>query len=147
MKLSTAFLLGLSATASKVTADSPSRAYTEPYRPQFHFSPEKNWMNDPNGLLYDDGVYHLYFQYSPGGNTWGSMSWGHATSEDLLHWTEQPVALEARGYPDEITEMFFSGSAVVDERNTTGFGDQGKVPWVAMYTSYVSAHDMRILFN
>ncbi|CAG8907741.1 unnamed protein product [Penicillium egyptiacum] len=134
MKLSTAFLLGVS--ASKAAAESPSKAYTEPYRPQFHFSPEKNWMNDPNGLLYDDGVYHLYFQYNPGGDTWGAMSWGHATSKDLVHWTEQPVALEARGFPDNITEMFFSGTAIADERNTSGFGRQGKVPWVAMYTSY-----------
>lgn len=135
MKPSTAFLLGLS--VCKAAAVSLERAYKEPYRPQFHFSPEKNWMNDPNGLLYDDGVYHLYFQYNPGGNTWGAMSWGHATSEDLLHWTEEPVALEARGYPDNITEMFFSGSAVVDKSNTSGFGDNGTVPWVAMYTSYV----------
>jgi fructan beta-fructosidase len=141
MKLSTAFLLGVS--ASKSAAESPSKAYTEPYRPQFHFSPEKNWMNDPNGLLYDDGVYHLYFQYNPGGDTWGAMSWGHATSKDLLHWTEQPVALEARGFPDNITEMFFSGTAIADERNTSGFGRQGKVPWVAMYTSYVSARDLK----
>ncbi|OQE21563.1 hypothetical protein PENFLA_c014G02432 [Penicillium flavigenum] len=134
MKLSIAFLLGV--TALKVAADSPSKAYTEAYRPQIHFSPEKNWMNDPNGLLYDDGVYHLYFQYNPGGDTWGAMSWGHATSKDLLHWTEQPIALEARGFPDNITEMFFSGTAIVDERNTSGFGSQGKVPWIAMYTSY-----------
>ncbi|KAJ6185953.1 hypothetical protein N7519_007254 [Penicillium mononematosum] len=134
MKLSTAFLLGV--TTLTVAADSPSKAYTEPYRPQLHFSPEKNWMNDPNGLLYNNGVYHLYFQYNPGGDTWGAMSWGHATSNDLLHWTEQPIALEARGFPDNITEMFFSGTAIVDERNTSGFGRQGKVPWIAMYTSY-----------
>ncbi|KAJ5967924.1 hypothetical protein N7501_004172 [Penicillium viridicatum] len=134
MKLGTAFFLG--ALAFGVSADRPSKAYTEPYRPQFHFSAEKNWLNDPNGLVYDDGVYHLFFQYNPGGDTWGAMSWGHATSKDLLHWTEQPVALEARGFPNNITEMFFSGTAIVDEKNTSGFGRQGKAPWVAMYTSY-----------
>lgn len=131
-------VLGMSASA----AARPSRpsAYTEPYRPQFHFSPEKNWMNDPNGLVYDakEGVYHLYFQYNPGGTTWGAMSWGHATSKDLMHWTEHPVALRAKGFPDNITEMFFSGTVVIDERNTSGFGRNGKTPWVAMYTSYVS---------
>lgn len=137
MKLRTALPLGL--LASKVAADN----YTERYRPQFHFSPEKNWMNDPNGLLYDDGVYHLYFQYNPGGNTWGAMSWGHASSEDLLHWTEQPIALEARGFPDNITEMFFSGTAIVDKNNTSGFGHEGEAPWIAMYTSYVSAGDVK----
>ncbi|KAL5000431.1 glycosyl hydrolase [Aspergillus recurvatus] len=129
-------LLGMSATQA---ADArPSKAYTELYRPQYHFSPKENWMNDPNGLVYDDddGVYHLYFQYNPGGPTWGAMSWGHATSRDLMHWAEHPVALRARGFPDNITEMFFSGTVVIDEHNTSGFGRKGKVPWVAMYTSY-----------
>src|SRR3954449_12780222 len=84
--------------------------YTEPHRPQYHFSPNKNWMNDPSGLLYHDGTYHLFFQYNPGGVEWGNMSWGHATSEDLTHWEEQPVALLARGYPNDVTEMFFTGS-------------------------------------
>ncbi|KAL2786925.1 glycosyl hydrolase [Aspergillus keveii] len=93
-------------------------------------------MNDPNGLVYHDGVYHLYYQYNPGGTTWGAMSWGHATSRDLTQWTEQPVALQARGFPDNITEMYFSGTVVVDEKNTSGFGKRGKVPLVAMYTSY-----------
>ncbi|KAL6232700.1 hypothetical protein BDW75DRAFT_247043 [Aspergillus navahoensis] len=129
-----AFLLGM--LSSHVTAGEPSKPYTEPYRPQYHFSPRKNWANDPNGLVYDDGVYHLYFQYNPGGTTWGAMSWGHATSRDLNHWTEHPVALRAKGFPDNITEMFFSGTVVIDERNTSGFGSNGKVPWVAMYTSY-----------
>jgi hypothetical protein len=89
--------------------------------------------------VYEDGVYHLYYQYNPGGDTWGAMSWGHATSRDLAHWTEHPVALQARGFPGNITEMFFSGTVVVDERNTSGFGRRGKAPWIAMYTSYVSA--------
>ncbi|THZ29391.1 concanavalin A-like lectin/glucanase [Aureobasidium pullulans] len=123
-----AFMLGLSQLAS-------AQSYNEPYRPQFHFSPKKGWMNDPNGLLYYNGVYHMYYQYNPGGNTWGNISWGHATSRDLTKWEEQPVALLARGYGKNVTEMFFSGSAVADTQNTSGFGKKGKVPFVAMYTS------------
>ena len=115
-----------------------AQVYTEPYRPQYHFTPAHGWMNDPNGLLFHDGVYHMYFQYNPGGDTWGNISWGHATSRDLTRWTEQPVALLARGYPNNVTEMFFSGSAVVDTNNTSGFGKPGQTPFVAMYTSYVS---------
>ncbi|KFA80736.1 hypothetical protein S40288_10028 [Stachybotrys chartarum IBT 40288] len=113
-----------------------AQTYNELYRPQYHFTPATNWMNDPNGLLYHNGVYHLYYQYNPGGNTWGAMSWGHATSTDLTRWEHRPVALLARGYPGTITEMFFSGSAIADTENTSGFGRNGVVPFVAMYTSY-----------
>ncbi|KAL2837490.1 glycosyl hydrolase family protein [Aspergillus pseudoustus] len=113
-----------------------AQTYNELYRPHYHFTPAQNWMNDPNGLLYHNGVYHLYYQYNPGGTTWGAMSWGHATSDDLTHWEHQPVALLARGYPDSISEMYFSGSAVADTDNTSGFGTNGTVPFVAMYTSY-----------
>jgi beta-fructofuranosidase/levanase len=127
-------LLGLGAFQA-VSAEKPS--HTELYRPQYHFTPPKNWMNDPNGLLYHEGIYHLFYQYNPGGTTWGAMSWGHATSRDLTHWEQQPIALLARGYPHNITEMFFSGSAVADVGNTSGFGHNGKTPLVAMYTSYV----------
>ncbi|KAL2834120.1 glycosyl hydrolase family protein [Aspergillus pseudoustus] len=116
-----------------------AQTYNELYRPQYHFTPAKNWMNDPNGLLYHNGVYHIYYQYNPGGDTWGAMSWGHATSEDLTYWEHQPVALLARGYPGEITEMFFSGAAVADTDNTSGFGTNGTIPFVAMYTSYYPA--------
>ncbi|MDX2550483.1 GH32 C-terminal domain-containing protein [Streptomyces stelliscabiei] len=104
--------------------------YSETYRPQFHFTPEKNWMNDPNGLVYYKGEYHLFYQYNPNGNSWGDMSWGHAVSTDLMHWTELPLALS---HDDE--EMVFSGSAVVDEDNTTGFGTKKNPPMVAVYTS------------
>ncbi|WP_461085533.1 GH32 C-terminal domain-containing protein [Streptomyces deserti] len=105
--------------------------YTETYRPQFHFTPEKNWMNDPNGLVYYKGEYHLFYQYNPNGNSWGDMSWGHAVSRDLVHWKELPLALS---YDDK--EMVFSGSAVVDWNNTTGFGTKSNPPMVAVYTSY-----------
>ncbi|KAJ8117184.1 hypothetical protein OPT61_g1562 [Boeremia exigua] len=112
------------------------QSFTELYRPQYHFTPAKNWMNDPNGLMFHNGVYHMYYQYNPGGDTWGAMSWGHATSLDLTHWEHQPVALLARGFPDNVTEMFFSGSVVADTENTSGFGNDTEVPLVAVYTSY-----------
>lgn len=104
---------------------------TEPHRPQFHFSPKKYWMNDPNGMVYYNGVYHLFFQYYPGGIKWGPMHWGHATSKDLIHWEEQPIAL----YPDSLGYIF-SGSVVVDVNNTSGFGKDGKTPLVAIFTHH-----------
>src|SRR5512133_3463451 len=81
--------------------------YTERYRPQYHFSPEAHWMNDPNGLVYYGGEYHLFYQYYPDSNVWGPMHWGHAVSPDMIHWKHLPVALfaDSRGY-------IFSGSAV-----------------------------------
>lgn len=105
--------------------------YHEPYRPQLHFSPKQMWMNDPNGMVYYEGVYHLFFQYHPQGMTWGPMHWGHAVSKDLVHWDEQPIAL----YPDSLG-MIFSGSVIVDVENTSGFGTEGKAPLVALYTSH-----------
>ena len=111
-----------------VAADTPP--YSETYRPQFHFTPEKNWMNDPNGLVYYKGEYHLFYQYNPNGNSWGDMSWGHAVSQDLVHWEELPLAIS---HDDE--EMVFSGSAVVDRDNTTGFGTKKNPAMVAIYTS------------
>ena len=99
------------------------------YRPNFHFTPKANWMNDPNGMFYLNGTYHLYFQYYPDGNVWGPMHWGHATSKDLITWEEQPIAL----YPDDLG-LIFSGSAVVDKNNTSGFGKDGTAPVIAMFT-------------
>lgn len=107
--------------------------YREPYRPQFHFSPPTQWMNDPNGLFYYEGEYHLFYQYYPGGNTWGPMHWGHAVSTDLVHWQHLPVAL----YPDSLGYIF-SGSAVVDVNNTSGLGKNHQPPLIAVYTY----HDM-----
>jgi fructan beta-fructosidase len=107
------------------------KEHTEQHRPQIHFSPNEHWVNDPNGMVYFNGTYHLFFQYFPGGTTWGPMHWGHATSKDLMHWKELPVAL----FPDSLGYIF-SGSAVVDYNNTTGFGKNGKAPLVAIFTSH-----------
>lgn len=109
------------------TAKAPAKPYmNEQYRPQFHFSPKEHWMNDPNGMVYLNGTYHLFFQHYPKGTVWGPMHWGHATSPDMLHWTEQPIAL----YPDSLGAIF-SGSAVIDKNNTAGFG---KDAMVAIFT-------------
>ena len=101
----------------------------ERYRPQLHFSAKRNWINDPNGLIYWDGEYHLFFQYNPFGDQWGHMSWGHAVSTDLVHWTELPVAI-----PEDERASIFSGSVVVDFHNSSGFGDGKTPPLVAIYT-------------
>jgi levanase/fructan beta-fructosidase len=100
-------------------------------RPLLHFTPERNWMNDPNGLIYYKGKYHLFYQHNPLANVWGNMSWGHAVSEDLITWNEQAVAISS----DE-THAIFSGSAVVDYFNTTGFGSLENPPMVAIYTAH-----------
>lgn len=92
--------------------------YDELHRPQFHFTARENWINDPNGLVYQDGVWHLFFQHNIEAPTWGKMWWGHAVSDDLLHWQQQKHAL----YPDELGTMF-SGSAVIDHEDTAGFGE------------------------
>lgn len=105
--------------------------YQEPFRPQIHFSPKENWMNDPNGMVFYDGTYHLFFQYYPDSTVWGPMHWGHAISRDLLHWNQLPIAL----YPDSLGYIF-SGSAVVDSNNTSGFGKHGKIPLVAIFTQH-----------
>jgi fructan beta-fructosidase len=101
----------------------------EPLRPQIHFSPALHWMNDPNGLVYFEGEYHLFFQYNPQGEIWGHMSWGHAVSPDLVHWHELPLAI-----PEDERYMIFSGSIVVDTNNTSGFAQHGEPVLVAIYT-------------
>ena len=111
-------------------------AQTEQYRPQYHFSPKEHWTNDPNGLVFFEGEYHLFFQYNPFGDKWGHMSWGHAVTQDLVHWTQLPVAL-----PEENGVMIFTGSTVVDTHNTSGFCQGSKPCLVAVYTGYTPEHD------
>ena len=101
--------------------------YNEKYRPSYHFTPQYGWMNDPNGMVYLDGVYHLFFQYNPYGARWGNMHWGHAISKDLVNWQYQPTAIA----PDKLGAIF-SGSAVIDHDNTAGFG---KGAMIAIFTS------------
>ncbi len=103
----------------------------EQYRPLFHFSPKAHWINDPNGMVYYKGTYHLFYQYYPDATVWGPMHWGHTTSKDMVHWQEQPIAL----YPDSLGYIF-SGSAVVDANNTSGFGKNGQTPLVAIFTHH-----------
>jgi fructan beta-fructosidase len=107
--------------------------YQEKYRPRFHFSPAANWCNDPNGLVYNIGVYHLFYQHNPFSNVWGHMTWAHAISSDLIHWKHLPIAI-----PEEKDTMIFSGSCVVDKKNTSGFAKKpGQVPMVAIYTAHI----------
>jgi sucrose-6-phosphate hydrolase SacC (GH32 family) len=104
--------------------------YQETYRPQFHFTAQKNWLNDPNGLMYYKGEYHLFFQHNPSGVNWGNMTWGHAVSPDMVHWTQLDHAIE----PDELGTIF-SGSGVVDWNNTAGFQTGEEAAMVCIYTS------------
>lgn len=136
MKQMTRRLGALAAVALMAcTAAPPPSATAEPqpdaeqWRPAVHYTPETNWMNDPNGLVYHNGQYHLFYQYNPEGSQWGNMSWGHATSTDLTHWTEQGVAI-----PHTEDYEVFSGSAVVDHANTSGLGTAESPPMVALWT-------------
>lgn len=101
------------------------------YRPKVHFTPPVNWTNDPNGMVYVNGKYHLFYQNYPLAPVWGPMHWGHAVTEDLLHWEHKPIAM----YPDELG-FIFSGSCVFDKDNVSGFGTKENPPLIAMYTSH-----------
>lgn len=117
-------------------------SYDQSLRPQYHYTPAENWMNDPNGMVYYEGEYHLFYQYNPDGDQFGNMSWGHAVSEDLVHWEEQEVALT----PDE-HGMIFSGSIMADEENKSGLfpGEEGGL--IAFYTSAGNVQDQRIAYS
>lgn len=134
------FLLLLAACNSTALKQeqTTTELFKEKYRPQFHFSPPTKWMNDPNGMVFYEGEYHLFYQHYPDSNVWGPMHWGHAVSEDMVHWTHLPIAL----YPDELGYIF-SGSAVIDWENRSGLGEEGDIPMVAIYTY----HDTTGEFN
>ena len=110
----------------------------EAFRPRYHYTPIRNFMNDPNGLVYHDGEYHAFHQYNPEGNRWGHMSWNHAVSADMVHWKHLSVALK-----EEDGVMIFSGSAVVDTEDTSGFGKPGQPAMVAVYTGHRVADEMQ----
>lgn len=109
----------------------PRERVHEKHRPQFHFTPKANWMNDPNGMFYHKGKYHLFYQYYPDSTVWGPMHWGHAESVDLVHWQHLPIAL----YPDSLG-LIFSGGAVVDKQNTSKLGTMDNPPIVATFTHH-----------
>ncbi|HLG40952.1 MAG TPA: glycoside hydrolase family 32 protein [Chitinophagaceae bacterium] len=127
--LTAGILFSIFSCKNKTATAKIEQSYNEAHRPQYHFSPPENWMNDPNGLVYYDGEYHLFYQHYPGGNTWGPMHWGHAISNDLINWQHFPVAL----FPDTLGYIF-SGSAVIDWKNTSGFGKNGNPAMIAIYT-------------
>ena len=111
----------------------------ETYRPIYHFTPPYGWMNDPNGMVYHNGTYHLFYQYNPYGTKWGNMHWGHAISKNLYKWEHLPVAL----FPDKLGTIF-SGSAIIDQNNTAGFG---KDALIAIYTSAGKSQTQSIAYS
>ena len=113
------------------TSDHPAAGAEPSARPVLHFTPEKNWINDPNGLIWLDGEYHLFYQHNPLGDQWGHMSWGHAVSKDLLAWEHLAIAI-----PEADGVMAFSGTSVFDRNNTSGFAADGRQALVAVYTGH-----------
>ncbi|MBE2181496.1 MAG: glycoside hydrolase family 32 protein [Chthoniobacterales bacterium] len=128
--------------ASAICVFAQDAAYQERFRPQFHFTPERNWMNDPNGMVFWDGEYHLFYQYNPFGDKWGHMSWAHAVSRDLVRWEHLPLAL-----PEDGDIMIFSGSAVVDTKNTSGFGNDALVAIYTGHNEKAKEQDQRLAYS
>jgi sucrose-6-phosphate hydrolase SacC (GH32 family) len=108
----------------------PLLGHAEDFRPSFHFAPE-NWMNEPNGLIKTGSTWHLFFQHNPTGNFWGNLSWGHATSTELMHCQHLPVAISSAD-----GTQAFTGTAFYDEANTSGLGTKKHTPYLAFYTGY-----------
>jgi sucrose-6-phosphate hydrolase SacC (GH32 family) len=136
MKILSTSLLAILLAFTSFAQKSDEKLYDEIYRPQFHFTPQKNWHNDPNGLIYYDNEYHMFYQYNPKGNEWGYMHWGHTVSTDLLHWKPLDIAL----YPDDNSEdkercTAYSGSAIVDKDNLLNKQKGDVKTLVAFYTS------------
>lgn len=147
MKFKTlAFLLFLLSSPIFLSAQNRLQPhFDEKFRPQLHFSPPVNWMNDPNGMIYHKGVFHLFYQYNPYGDRWGHMSWGHATSQDMLHWEHQPLALL-----ENDSLMAFSGCVVFDASNSSGLGTNSNPPLVALYTGHhreKALQDQRLAYS
>jgi len=111
-------------------------------RPRVHFTPRQGWINDPNGLIYLTGQYHLFAQHYPHDTSWGAMHWLHATSDDLIHWHEQPIAL----YPNE-RGMKFSGSSVLDRGNRSGLSTDGRDPLILVYTNHGQQEEQAIAWS
>jgi fructan beta-fructosidase len=144
-------ILSLIILASCKKASSPTNAVNPvipdttaavavPYRPSFHYTPNSNWINDPNGLLYYNGTYHLFSQYNPSGAIWGNMNWDQAISSDLFSWQETGLAIKEVFNTDGSTSTIFSGTAVVDSANSSGLATQaGQIPLIAIYTQNNSA--------
>jgi levanase/fructan beta-fructosidase len=120
-------------------------ALADDYRPVYHFVPEQNWMNEPNGLIKIDSTWHLFYQHNPTANVWGNLNWGHATSNDLVHWTHQPLAITAENGVEA-----FTGTAYYDSENTSGLGTAGSPPYLAYFTGYFPSNgtqDQRLAYS
>src|SRR6185369_14139899 len=133
-------LVWIASALSATCAMAQQPSYDQPWRPQYHFTPLNNFMNDANGTVFYRGEYHLFYQYNPFGKVWGHMSWGHAVSDDLVHWQNLPVAI----YEVPGDYMIFSGSAVVDWNNTSGFcQNPDAVDHSCLVAIYTAAHEKK----
>jgi sucrose-6-phosphate hydrolase SacC (GH32 family) len=134
-----------STTTSKTSSSSPTSTAAYDFRPTYHFCPQQYWMNEPNGLIKIGSKWHLFYQHNPNGNFWGDMSWGHATSTDLLHWEHLPVALSA-----QTNLQAFTGTSWYDITNASGLGTSANPPYLAFYTGYdpsTGVQDQRLAYS